>query len=128
MIGGTGNDSLNGGAGNDTLTGSTGTDTLVGNTGTDWYLFNSAAGGGDTVQLLRGDGDKIAISASGFGIASILLETGTAASTSAATFLYNSATTALWFDADGNGAGAAVMIADLTAASFKLLASDLVLV
>ncbi len=128
LVGSSGNDSLNGGSGNDTLAGGVGNDSLVGSTGADWFLFNAPSDGGDSVQLLRSDGDRIAISASGFGIAAILLETGTVAGTAAATFLYNAATTALWFDADGNGAGAAMMIADLDAASFSLLPSDLILV
>jgi serralysin len=52
---------------------------------------------------------------------------GTAAQDADDRIIYNQATGELWFDADGNGAGAAVQFA-LLAAGTTLTASDIVVI
>jgi Ca2+-binding RTX toxin-like protein len=68
LTGTTGNDTLTGGTGNDTITGGLGNDTLTGGAGADLFIFNSLADGIDTITDFNpAEGDKILISASGFG-------------------------------------------------------------
>lgn len=63
-----GDDSLDGGIGNDSLNGGIGNDTLTGGTGADLFFYNSLADGIDTItDFNAAEGDKIQISASGFG-------------------------------------------------------------
>jgi fibronectin-binding autotransporter adhesin len=124
-----GNDRFVGGLGNDTLTGSGGADTFV--------LLNSFADRDFVTDFVSGS-DKLEISASLFGGglsagvlsgAQFLSGVGAASATTAAQrFIYNSSTGNLLFDADGNGAGAAVLFANLssvptlTAADFLIAA------
>jgi Ca2+-binding RTX toxin-like protein len=42
-------------------------------------------------------------------------------------FIYNKTNSTLWFDADGNGAGAAVMVFDL-ATNYVMTASDITII
>jgi len=72
LNGGAGNDSLDGGAGNDTLIGGAGNDTLTGGTGADKFRFNFLSEKVDTIQdFFWPQGDKIEVSASGFGATSL---------------------------------------------------------
>jgi Ca2+-binding RTX toxin-like protein len=72
LNGGAGNDSINGGDGVDTLIGGAGNDTLNGGFGADKFRFNSPSEKVDTIQdFFRTQGDKIEVSASGFGATSL---------------------------------------------------------
>ena len=72
LDGGAGNDTLIGGAGNDTLIGGAGNDTLTGGAGADKFRFNFLSEKVDTIQdFFWPEGDKIEVSASGFGATSL---------------------------------------------------------
>ncbi|MCZ8127549.1 MAG: calcium-binding protein [Microcystis sp. LE19-114.1B] len=72
LNGGAGNDSINGGDGVDTLIGGAGNDTLTGGAGADKFRFNFLSEKVDTIQdFFRPQGDKIEVSASGFGATSL---------------------------------------------------------
>jgi Ca2+-binding RTX toxin-like protein len=72
LNGGAGNDTLNGGAGNDTLNGGAGVDTLTGGAGADKFRFNFLSEKVDTIQdFFWPQGDKIEVSALGFGATSL---------------------------------------------------------
>ena len=72
LNGGAGNDSINGGDGVDTLIGGAGNDTLTGGAGADKFRFNSLSEKVDTIQdFFWPQGDKIEVSASGFGATSL---------------------------------------------------------
>lgn len=69
LFGNTGSDVLRGDSFNDTLVGGSGNDTLRGGAGADIYVFNSPEQGIDVIQdFSPGGGDRIQISAEGFGI------------------------------------------------------------
>lgn len=60
---------MNGGSGNDTLVGGFGDDTLTGSSGADTFVIGSLSRRIDTITDFEWEqGDKIEISASGFGI------------------------------------------------------------
>ncbi len=64
-----GDDRLSGWTGNDTLMGGFGNDTLLGGADADTFVFSSPLEGIDTIRdFAYGEGDKIQVSASGFGI------------------------------------------------------------
>ncbi|MGQ4649987.1 calcium-binding protein [Lyngbya aestuarii] len=89
LYGNQGDDYLNGGDGDDDLDAGEGYDTLTGGTGADYFIFDSPTEGIDTItDFYFGEGDKIEISADGFGI-------GT---TEYNRFFYDSNTGALYFD------------------------------
>ncbi|WP_375476596.1 calcium-binding protein [uncultured Nostoc sp.] len=68
LNGGSGNDTLDGRDGNDILIGGLGRDILTGGAGADIFRYNSALEGGDIINDLKASqGDKIQVSASGFG-------------------------------------------------------------
>ena len=121
LSGGGGSDSLHGLEGKDTLKGGAGLDNLRGGAGEDNFLFDTALGAGnvdriwdfavadDTIQL-----DDAMFAGLGLGgLAAGAFATGAAASDADDRIIYNSATGALLFDADGNLAGAAVHFATL---------------
>jgi len=131
MDGGNGDDLLIGGgtviggAGNDTLdTAGQFGDILTGGAGADQFVFNGGSSGGNISDFQPG-ADKIALDANGMAQ---LGATGTFAAGDARFFaaaganaghdaddrvIYNTTTGQLWYDADGNGAGAAQLIATL---------------
>ncbi|MBD2355773.1 hypothetical protein H6G41_14280 [Tolypothrix sp. FACHB-123] len=121
--GGAGNDRINGGAGDDILVGGLGNDTLTGSSGADKFTVNAANQGIDVItDFLSSQGDKIYVSASGFGgglvagatITSEQFVLGTAAGDVSDRFIYNSTTGNLLFDIDGTGSLAATQIAVLS--------------
>ena len=113
-----GNDSLDGGAGADRLLGQAGNDVLIGGADADVFVFDlgPAAGGFDRTNDFVHGLDKIEIDASQFGgglVAGgpVQLVSGAAPSSAGfatGVFLYNTSTGFLSYDADGQGAGAAV--------------------
>lgn len=132
LYGGEDKDELYGGTGNDFLYGGYGKDTLVGGTGADKYFFDSPLEGIDTIKDFLGqEGDKIEVSASGFGgglVAGVLPNNqfiiGSAATTAEHRFIYNQGTGEMFFDLDGNGAAAQVLFAKLSP-SLSLISSDI---
>lgn len=120
LAGGAGSDSLYGLAGADVLNGGTGMDRLEGGADADTFVFDTALGAGnvDTISDFSVADDVIHLSTAVFNIGAGTLTAGAFAVGSAATdvddrIIYNSATGALLYDADGNGAGAAVQFATL---------------
>lgn len=138
LTGGAGIDNLQGRAGNDTLSGGLGADVLIGGSEADIFVFDSALGGGnidavndfavgtDTIRLDRAIFDDLA---AGSTLATGAFHTGTQAQDAQDRIIYNSATGALFYDADGNGGGAAVQFAtlanglNLSAATFSIVSS-----
>ncbi|ASF48039.1 hypothetical protein [Methylovulum psychrotolerans] len=124
LVGNYANNTLLGGNGNDVLAGSLGNDTLTGGAGKDIFAFNSALGinnidtltdfnvADDTIRLENGIFTTLTtpgvLAAEAF---KIIGNGGVADSTDH--LLYNTATGALSYDADGSGAAAAVQIAIL---------------
>lgn len=123
ILGGTASDVLKGGAGADWLYGNTGNDTLTGNAGADRFHLATvpAANNIDTItDFSVAQGDKIELDDFAFttltpgALAASAFVVGTAATTANHRIIYDAATGALFYDADGNGAGAEVQFATLT--------------
>ena len=135
LSGGGGSDQLTANGGNDILDGGSGSDTLEGGAGVDVFAFTTAIGSNntDTVADFLPGIDKIALSLQVFtGLALGALPAGAFATGAAAgdaddRIIYNMATGALLFDADGSGAGGAVQFATLQT-GLALAASDFVVV
>jgi Ca2+-binding RTX toxin-like protein len=129
-----------GNAGGNTLDGRGGADTLVGLAGADVFAFTTAPASGnvDTIQDFAAE-DRIGLASDVFaavtsgGVEAGEFVLGTTAQDADDRLLYDQATGRLFFDADANGAGTAVLFAQLspgtalTAASFVTVApvSDL---
>ena len=117
--------SVTGNAGNNRLDGKGGTDVLTGNAGSDTFVLSSAIGvtNVDTITDYNVADDQIELGRTVFttltpggtlaAIAFASNATGLA-TTSDQRIIYNTATGALMYDADGIGAGAAVQIATLS--------------
>lgn len=135
-----GADTLSGGGGGDTVNGGGGHDSLTGGAGADKFVFNAAAKAtnSDTiVDFSHAQHDKIQLENSVF----TALGTGTGAlagakfwaSTTGAAhdaddrITYNTTTGQLYYDNDGNGSHAKILIATLTGHP-ALVASDIVVI
>ncbi len=105
------------------MNGGLGADTLQGGTGADSYVFSTTLGGGnvDAINGFNVADDTIVLNNAVFAglsvgtLAASAFVVGAAAADASDRIIYNSATGALYFDADGNGAGAAVQFATLAA-------------
>jgi serralysin len=118
--------------GNNILYGKGGADTFYGRGGADTFLFITlGAGDIDTILDFASGTDKIALYQTAFTAMSAgslnasAFVTGTAAGDADDRIIYNSATGALFYDADGSGAGAAMQFASVTP-GMTLSASDFV--
>jgi Ca2+-binding RTX toxin-like protein len=123
----TGNELANGLLGNNganVLDGKGGADTLLGFAGADTFQFTTAIGTGtgnvDLIADFVSGTDKIALDDAIFtaigapgALAAGAFVTGTAAADANDRIIYNAANGQLFYDADGNGAGAAVLFATL---------------
>jgi Ca2+-binding RTX toxin-like protein len=130
-----------GNAGNNILDGGLGADALVGFGGADTFAFTTALGNGNVDSILGFEAgtDKIALddgiftglsvnqNSVPFTLATAAFHTGSAAHDADDRIIYDASTGALYFDADGSGAGAAVQFASLTA-GLSLSASDFVVI
>jgi Ca2+-binding RTX toxin-like protein len=124
LIGNSAANTLFGLDGADTLDGGLGADTLQGGAGADAYVFSSALGAGnvDTIVNFSVADDVIELSTAVFtGLAAGVLDAaafviGSAAADADDRIIYDSATGALWFDADGSGAAAQIQFASLAPA------------
>ena len=139
LFGWGGNDSLDGASGNDVLRGGTGIDTLTGGIGNDTFRFSALNECGDLItdfgNILSSD-DRFQITAAAFGgglVAGVLAASqfitraDHLAQDADDRFIFNTTDRTLWFDADGSGAGAAVMVADLQAGAI-VTAADILLI
>lgn len=137
LSGGGGNDTLSGGAGDDLINGGAGSDILRGGSGVDTFVFSHgpAEGSVDRIVDFNGKaGEKIMLNAYAFETVEVSPKTpvdrdardtgplaasnfkiGAQARDADDRILYNKATGALYYDADGNGAGAAIQFAQLKA-------------
>jgi Ca2+-binding RTX toxin-like protein len=135
LDGGDGADSLEGGEGDDSLGGGAGHDSLTGGAGADSFLLGAGRADSDVIADFLSGTDILLVSAAAFGGG--LVAGGDAsghfvvdgpATAATATFLYDSASGALLFDADGTGRGRAVLVATLendallTAADIQVIA------
>ena len=123
LYGGAGNDTISGGGGGDWIFGGTGKDTLTGGAGADRFVFNSAPEGDTITDFVQGT-DKIVIDHTAFAaIHSSLGDlnpaefvVGAKALTADQHFVYNQATSSLYYDPDGSGAAAQTLLAKLSGA------------
>jgi Cadherin-like/Bacterial cadherin-like domain/Bacterial pre-peptidase C-terminal domain/RTX calcium-binding nonapeptide repeat (4 copies) len=123
-------DAISGMGGNDTLIGGNGADVLIGGTGADIFRYLGGETGLDRILDFNNGVDKISLNAAFYSVTGTLtFESGASpfATTANSTFLYDSNTGIISYDADGNGAGAAVQIAQLDA-GLPLSLGDLVIV
>ena len=126
------NETANGGLGDDTLIGNGGNDTLYGGAGADAFVFSTTLGGGnvDSIVGFSVVDDIIHLDVSvftgiGLGVlAANAFVIGAAALDADDRIIYNAATGALFYDADGDGAGAAVQFATLAPGLGGLTSAD----
>lgn len=127
ITGGSGNDQISTLGGNDTIIGGSGNDLIQGGAGNDIFRYLGGETGLDRILDFTSGSDRISLSAAGFTqTGTLTFETGSAATTANSTFLYNSVTGIVSYDADGNGAGAAVQLAQLNA-GLSLTLADFVI-
>lgn len=134
LYGWAGEDRLDGGRGNDFLHGGTGNDILTGGWGSDTFFFGKGIGNGiDRItDFSQADGDSLRIARAATDITAAgaldaaLFTTGTAASTADQRFVFDATSGALYYDADGAGAGSAFHFATL-ATGTTLFADDIIL-
>lgn len=128
LLGGSGNDTINGGDGIDNLRGGDGNDLLTGGAGADRFSFDTALSdvtNVDTITDFEHLSDKIRLDddiftafnagVSGTLLAGQLLQGDglTTAQDADDHIIYDTSSGALYYDADGNGAAAAVQFAQL---------------
>ena len=139
ISGNTGNNVLNGGAGDDIIYGREGNDTLNGGLGKDTFVFNTklnASTNKDTIKDFNVVDDTISLENAIFAklTATGLLNSANFVSTTDGKakdsndyIVYNKTNGQLFYDADGNGAGASVLFAvvenkaNLTNADFTVI-------
>jgi Ca2+-binding RTX toxin-like protein len=116
VINGTGNGLAN------TITGNSANNTLRGGAGTDTFVLLKTGGGLDTIAdfttVDRLDVKSFSIAASFTVTSGIGLNTANSANN---LFIFDSSSKALYFDADGNGAGSSVQIASLAGSAVNSL-------
>lgn len=127
------NNTLNGAAGADTLNGGAGEDQLTGGEGIDVFVFDAAAlGVRDFITDFVSGVDKIALVGSVFtalngSVTAAKIANGPAAVDADDRIIYDSTNGFLSYDADGNGAGAAVAFAKINSGS-ALTAVDFIVI
>jgi len=130
-----GNDVLFALGGDDLLDGGAGSDYLAGGAGADIFRFSLAPGAGnvDRIADFSGADDTIALDHLAFAglavgaLAAQAFVIGTAAQDANDRIVYDQASGALYFDADGSGAGGAIQIANLGAGTI-LAANDFMVI
>lgn len=121
LSGSGGADMLMGGSQNDVLVGGNGADTLTGSAGSDRFAYETTLDRNDTIVDFQAGSDTISFSASGFGGGLVANTTatldqfviGTAAADSSDRFIFNQTNGNLFYDIDGTGANAQVLMAKL---------------
>lgn len=131
-----GRDALFGGDFRDTLAGGEGADTLTGGLTEDVFVFGTGAlAAADTITDMQVNHDEIWLSrrvfsgvgSAGQDLAASRFVVGTEATERWHRIIHDDTTGSLWFDADGDGDGAAVLFARLSA-GLALAASDFVVI
>jgi len=132
ITGNTGANELFGAGGDDRLNGGLGSDNLTGGSGADRFVFASALGGGNVDDILDFSvaDDSIYLDRSVFAVNSGMLKAdaftgGTAAADANDRIIHDSASGNIWYDADGTGAGEAILFATVTAGTM-LTAADFI--
>ena len=125
MIGNTAGNALSAGGEADHIYGRGGNDTLTGGTGMDTFYIDTALNAASNVDKITDFSvadDTIRLSRTVFtgitsdgALAGSAFVTGTSAGDGDDRILYDSATGKIFYDADGNGAGAAVLFAQVAA-------------
>ena len=111
---GSGDDFLSGLDGNDILTGGSGADLMLGGNGADQFRYLGGETGYDRIIDFAAGADRIMLANAGFThTTSFAFVAGTAATSTDSTFLYDTNTGIVSYDADGTGAGQAVQLAQL---------------
>lgn len=127
---------LNGAAGADTLNGGQGHDVLTGGTGADNFVFNASlsATHSDTITDFTVGQDHVYLENSVFtglstpgALSSGAFVTGAAAADASDRVIYDAVSGALYYDADGTGAGAQIQIATLQS-GLALTSADFVVI
>jgi Ca2+-binding RTX toxin-like protein len=132
LRGGDGDDQLNGGADSDRLTGGLGRDILTGEGGHDRFIWNSLAEAGDRITDFQSAQDVLLFDSAAFGgittvdASNFVANSAGVAQDADDRFIYSISTHGLFYDADGNGSGAKVLIAHLTGSSAT--AADIMMV
>lgn len=129
FIGNNSGTTINANSGNDILIGNGGSDTLNGGNGNDIFVFSTALNGQSNVDTIQdfdanptGGQDMIyldrsiftALSAGTLSAAEFVANTSGNATNASQHIIFETDTGALFYDADGNGAGAKVQFATLT--------------
>ena len=134
MVGGPGKDKIYGGSGADTLVGGGAGDMLDGGAGADRFDFGTGSGEGtDGISDFAAGVDRIGLYAAAFaGVAlgDLLHKAfvlGTVALDGSDRVIYDQASGAIWYDADGTGSTAAIAIATVTAGTVLTFADFVVL-
>lgn len=123
-----GNDTLAGGGGADSLNGGSGQDRLTGGTGADVFVFDSGDGSnpfGDTITDFVSGTDRLAFVTGDFDGMSAAAQFqigGSPGTVGEPWFYFNNATDRLFWDADGAGGNAAILVATLTGVNSLTLA------
>ncbi len=136
LLGGEGADKLVGGEGDDTLAGGLGNDVLQGGAGQDLFRFDAVLGADANLDTIAGFSvvdDTIALAEAIFAelgagplADGLFWKSGTAMAAHDADdrIVYNTATGALYYDADGIGGEAAIQFATLSGSPDHLTAAD----
>ena len=139
LIGAAGGQNLSARGGNDTLEGGAGVDTLWGGGGADSFVFReTGTANADRISDFASGSDKIVLDASvmsalgasgnfAAGDARFSANSSGTAQDASDRIIFNTNTKQLFYDADGNGSGAAALIATLQSGS-TLAAADIVVV
>jgi murein DD-endopeptidase MepM/ murein hydrolase activator NlpD len=123
VYGWSGNDILRGRGGDDTLQGGHNADTLAGGTGRDFFYYRSIGECGDVILDFSAADDAFQFKGlyfAGLPVGTLAASRFRAQASNIAgdaddRFLFRAGDTTLWFDADGTGAVAPLLIADLQA-------------
>jgi Ca2+-binding RTX toxin-like protein len=140
--GGGGDDALVGGNQVDIINGGLGNDQLIGGAQSDTFIFNTALNATTNVDTIfdfdAGNADKInlddaifvgiANSGSSLSTGDFAANAGGNATTASQNILFDTTTGNLYYDADGNGAGAKVLVAHITVIGGTVDASDFVVI
>jgi Ca2+-binding RTX toxin-like protein len=115
LLGNANNNTMNGQGNNDVLNGAGGRDTLWGGSGSDAFVFGSTSTGGDVIADWEAK-DQIVLRSGAFvslngDVRASNLVDGTAARDGNDFLVHDHATGKLWYDADGSGSKAAMLIA-----------------
>jgi hypothetical protein len=134
LVGDAATNTITGGAGNDTIAGGRNGDQLSGGAGNDRFYYGSTANGRDTITDFAALGDDfIYLSKAAFGnhaaggLAPGEFQSSTAATAQSARtrIIYDQDDHQIWYDADGRGGAAAVLLATLQAGA-TVTAADFV--